>query len=326
MGGDRVGQLRYRAAVVRLAAVLGPVAVGLVLVGLSLASLPLTALGCGAYAVVAAPVGPMSDALALGALGGDSAAYGAIRRWGSLGYLLGSLLGGVLLAQLGLSPLWLVFAGTLAVAAVAFALPEAPGHRAQPLLPALRMLAGNTCLMGILVAGALHFSAHVATASYLSVHMAAQGLDTSWTGVALGAGVAVEIGVMSLGARLLGRLGPRAMLQGAMALAVLRWVGMATVDSGPAMVLLQASHGLTFGGFWLASVAMVDARTPPALRASSQALLSAAVAGVGALMGMVGAPLVAEAAGTWAVFQVCIGVALLANLVAAASLAREPRP
>ncbi len=311
---------RAPAATLKVAAALAPPTVVALIWALDARQGTVVVVACLAYALVSAPVGPIMDALALASKPGGPAAYGALRRWGSFGYLVGSLLGGVLLAQLGLSPVWLVLGGTMAVALTSLGLAERTDLRSEPLGPALRVFASDRVLVGILVAGGLHFSAHVAASSFLSVHMAALGLSTQWTGIALAAGVVVEIVVMSASQRLLGRFGAAVLLQGALVIAIFRWIGMTQVTSGAAMVALQATHGITFGAFWLASVALVDARAPASVRSSGQAVLSAAVAGAGALVGMVGGSMVVSATDTWMLFAVAVVMAVLATVVALGSL------
>jgi PPP family 3-phenylpropionic acid transporter len=326
--GMAADALRAPGRVLRIAAWLAPLPVVGMLLALHHEHRGGVLLACVVYAALVAPIGPMIDALVLGALdrsAASPAAYGRLRRWGSLGYLLGSLTGGVARQHLGLSPLYLVLLGTLLLAFASLGVPDEGRPASQPLLPAVRRLLQDRAMAGLLLAGALHFSVHVGAAALLSLHMVQAGLGTDWTGVALATGVVVEILLMSAGQPLLARFGPRPLLLAALSLALLRWVGMSMVSTGPAMVALQASHGITFGAFWIASVALVERGAPPEIRASSQALLAAAVAGAGALLGMAGGSWVAETFDTWTFFRVGAGTAFLATLVAAATV-REHRP
>jgi PPP family 3-phenylpropionic acid transporter len=50
------------------------------------------------------------------------------------------------------------------------------------------------------------------------------------------------------------------------------------------MIALQSLHGMTFGMFWSAAIALVAAVVPPSLRATGQALLLTAI-NVGAIAG-----------------------------------------
>jgi PPP family 3-phenylpropionic acid transporter len=64
-----------------------------------------------------------------------------------------------------------------------------------------------------------------------------------------------------------------------------RWGGMALVSSPEGMVLIAPLHGMTFGAFYVASVAFLSRRVPPELRASGQALFAAFTFGLGGLVG-----------------------------------------
>ena len=57
----------------------------------------------------------------------------------------------------------------------------------------------------------------------------------------------------------------------------LRWVGNAVLRAPAALIALQALHGMTFGMFWSAGIALVAATVPPKLRATGQALLVMAI-------------------------------------------------
>ena len=60
---------------------------------------------------------------------------------------------------------------------------------------------------------------------------------------------------------------------------------MSATTSGTVLTALAVIHGFTFGAFYLSSVAFVAQRVPESLRATGQALFTAAVYGVGGLMG-----------------------------------------
>ena len=73
-------------------------------------------------------------------------------------------------------------------------------------------------------------------------------------------------------------------------------------------------HGVTFGVFWLAVVRLVNGITPRDLSATGQSLLSTAVGGVGAVVGMYGAGWMVERYSTTDFYAVSIGVAAIATL------------
>jgi len=297
---------------VRLGALLALVgAVGMLTSGSSTVMVGAAAL----FALGAAPGGPLIDSLALLWLGPDRAAYGALRGWGSFGYLLASLGVGWAVDLFAVSPLIGTVLTSAAVLGFGLLLPSCPTPvvAAEPSEAPVALT--DPALWTLLVASALHFSIHVATSSLLDVHLDAIGLPSRWTGTAIAAGVVVEIIVMARSRDLLARLGPRALFLGAMALGVVRWTAMLWVRSPGAIVAVQALHGLTFGAFWVAAVALVDDWAGPSRRAQGQATLSAAMAGVGALGGVAGGAALVEMTDTWTLFQAGVVVSLLACAV-----------
>lgn len=295
---------------------------GLVALALSSTASPgLLALGGVLFAVGYAPVGPLSDAVALRVFSTDPGAYGGLRLWGSAGYFVASLAVGFLVDLLPGVPL---LAGALlgtVVLGAGLSLPRAEAPDAAAVKsPALDLK--DPLLLTILVAATLHFTVHVATSSLLDLHFRSLGHSSAWTGVALAAGVFVEVAVMSQGRFLLERLGARTVFRVALALAALRWLAMTQVTAPLGIVAVQASHGVTFGAFWLAAVALVDQAVGPTRRARGQAVLSAAIGGVGALVGITGGAALVEATDTFTLFGVGVVIAVLAAVVSMRTLRR----
>jgi MFS family permease len=65
---------------------------------------------------------------------------------------------------------------------------------------------------------------------------------------------------------------------------VARWLAIAVVSAPWALIALQALHGMTFGMFWSAAIALVAATVPASLRATGQALLIMSI-NLGAALG-----------------------------------------
>lgn len=288
LAADRLAAPRGVLRIAAVVAVLGAGAVAWAPAWWSAGAVALLSLGRAALS-------PIVDALALDALRSDRPAYGRVRRWGSLGFMGAAALAGAMADHVGVPPLVTAFGFGVCVVVVVWTLPLTRPPPPTPLGPAVRQVSADRGLRWVLVACALHFSAHVGSTSFLAVHMAALGLSTSWVGAALSVGVLVEILVMSQSRWIFARWSPGTVLMFAMGLGVLRWVITALVTDGVVLVLLQALHGITFGAFWLAAVSLVDGRMPAGLRASGQGLLAAAVGGLGALLGMSGASFIVDA-------------------------------
>jgi MFS transporter, PPP family, 3-phenylpropionic acid transporter len=294
-------------------------AAGLGVVGVLLLALAPVALVPAAMLVFGfarAPTGPLLDGMAVLALGGDRGAYGRLRRWGSLGFLGAVFAAPLLWEHLGLSPLLQGALLGVFFFLLSLALPAGERLPARPILPALRAMAGDPVLPWLLALGALHFSAHVAGTSFLAVHFDAIGIARSWSGAVLALGVAVEIALFSVSPWLLRRFGAWRLMGLAVAVALPRWVLTGLFDGLLPQIALGASHGLSFGAFWIAGVALISERAPPGLELSAQGLWSAAVGGLGALLGNLSAALVIAVAPTRAMFAAAAVAAAVATACA----------
>ena len=264
------------------------------------------------YAFGRAPITPISDALALDALADEPERYGSIRLWGSVGYMAGVL--GVGLLQFwieGASAMWFGSASMMMLMGMVFFLPAPKRVKRQDFKAALGLLFTNGRLMLILLCSALHFSVHVANSSFMLTHVKMLGLDGLLVGISMSVGIVVEIGVMATADKLQSRFSPKKMFQIAAVIAVVRWIGMGVGTQWWVILLCQATHGLTFGLFWLSAIQLVSAHTPAETAATGQSLLSAAVGGIGAAAGVYIANWIVETMDTVTFYFVAAGVAML---------------
>ncbi len=308
-------------------------AAGSALVGcLALLGLPpsLALLGVLALGIGRTGSGPLVDGLTLRALGSQQDRYGRVRMWGSVGFLVAAF-GAGLARDKGISPLWFGLAAGIGMVLVVLTIPRPPAPTKAPakLGPALKKLGTDPAFVLLLVASAFHFAGHAVYDSFFSVHLDTQGFDSVWVGVAVTLGVGVEVGVLACGSWLLKRVGARKLLIGAMLLAIPRWLISASATSLFFTVGAQAVHGVTFGAFWIAAVALIGERAPKHLRTSGLGLLSAAVGGVGSGLGNLGGSLIVDSGmDTHRLFWLSSVLAVAASLAAAGCLvaARQPAP
>jgi PPP family 3-phenylpropionic acid transporter len=276
-------------------------------VGLAALGSPIGAISAvlAAHALFRAPLGALLDATAIRSLtaSGKPESYGRLRLWGSLGYLAFSAVGGWLAGAGAATALLLAVVAWAVTAALAW---RAAGDQAVPVanpLPAMRAAFRSPRLAVLLSAAVLHGAALGAYDTLYGVHLAARGHAASWTGAAIAAGVLTEVFVLHRSPMLLRRFGPWALVAVAMAAGALRWSATREIEGALPLTLVQASHGVVFGAFWVGLVEASRRLTPDSLRASVAALLVAATYGVGpALCGWVTA-LVAAEGGTDRVFE-----------------------
>jgi PPP family 3-phenylpropionic acid transporter len=104
----------------------------------------------------------------------------------------------------------------------------------------------------------------------------------------------------------------------------LRWGGLALTSSAPVIAALSLLHGMTFGAFYVASIAFVARHVPPHLRASGQGLFAAITFGLGGLVGNTTAGAGYDWLGGHRLFAVAAGLELLAALLVLRISPEEP--
>ena len=255
---------------------------------------------------------PAIDGAILKALGPRSARYGRVRSWGSLGYLAAAVLAPLVVPSGNPIVLGVVLSVLLFVATCV--LPRLPAGTPIAVGPALRALGSSSAIRWILLGAALHYAPIGTYDLYFAVYVKELGLPLWATGVSIALGVGVEVLVLWLGEPLLRRFAPTTLLRFAVLLGIPRWLGTALLPWPWMIVALQVVHGVSFGAFWIAVVALLAKRAPHAIQTSAQTLLSAAVGGLGALLAAAGGGLVLARAGGRTMFLVDAAVAVLAVL------------
>ena len=310
ISGPAVGRLADRLAALR--AVLGACAALSALV--ALCYLPaagfvlLLAVGL-CYAATLAPITTLADALALGAAarGRGGFEYGWVRGAGSAAFIMGSILSGQAVGLFGLSTIFLLQAGLLAIAACcAMLVPEfmrrdhgAPDRvEAGSALGALIALPGFVPLVTI---AALVLGSHAMHDAFAVIRWNAAGIAPATAGLLWSESVAAEVVVFFV-------LGPAHAMALAAAAGVLRWSVMALTADVVALAMIQPLHGFTFALLHLACMRVLARIVPPALAATAQAIygtliVGAATAGLTLLSGLLYGQLGAH--GFWVMAALC---------------------
>ncbi|MCK6524135.1 MFS transporter [Myxococcota bacterium] len=254
---------------------------------LALLSLPPSLAIVGLLLMIAgrSGIGPVLDGLTLRALGGDSGAYGKVRRWGSVGFLVAVGVAALVEDWLSVSPLKLgVLLSSVFCVMTLFAPQTEPPPRA-PLWPAFKAMLGDPAMRWLLLGAALHYAPHSIYDTWFTLHVEDLGMRPALAGVAVALGVAVEVVVLGKSQAILSRFGAERLFLASALLAIPRWILTAWATAPWLVIGLQASHGFTFGAFWVSAVALVSRRAPAHLTNSAQGLLGAAVGGIGAALG-----------------------------------------
>ena len=265
------------------------------------------------HSLLAAPVMPLSDALALGAVRAGRFDYARVRAVGSVAFIIGAVAAGQAAELAGpRAAAWLLAAGLLVASLAALRLPAVP-PRPREAKPSLWAPLAEPGFRRILLPAALIQGSHAVYYGFSTLHWQAAGLGSGFVGLLWGLGVAAEVVLFVYGRALADRLGLRGLALLAALAGVLRWSVSAWTTAPAALVVVQLLHGATFGAMHLAAMRALLA-LPPGLAGRAQALLAAAVsAATGALIWASG-PLYTSLGGGafWAMAALCALAAPLA--------------
>jgi len=315
---DRHRALKATLAVCSVAGTLAMIAVGLVQ-----GAVPILI----AFALAMAALAPMlslSDAYALTGLGARGRAYGPVRLWGSVAFIAGNVGAGLVLEAIAPGNLiWLIVASLLALVAAAFAL--TPLGDARPAKDAPRAsglaLLRNPAFVAVVFAACTIQGSHALYYGFSTLQWRAAGIDGTTIGLLWGLGVAAEIVLFALSARLPGWLGPFALIAIGGTGAILRWTVMAFDPPAALLPLLQLLHAASFGATHLGTMAYLARAVPKELAATAQGYV-ATLGGVVTASATAASGAVFAASGSLA-YLVMAGMALAGVLSVAYAGARS---
>jgi len=256
---------------------------------------------------------PLVEAMTLGHLGQETARYGRIRLWGSIGFVITVLGCGWWLDHAPIEQLpWLVLLLLVSIATFAWRLPEAPRHAVHPDAPSLGRVLRQPAVIALLGACMLMAVAHGPYYTLFSLFLADSGYSRTAIGLFWGVGVVFEIGIFIVMPGLVARYGFVRILQATFALGVLRFAIIAlAVDQLLPMVFAQSLHAATFAAFHASAVAAIHQLFAGPHQAKGQALYTALCFGVGGTVGgLLGGVLYESAGGQGAFLMSAVATAL----------------
>ena len=275
---------------------------------------------------------PIIEASTLSQLGGASGQYGAIRMWGSIGFILAVFGIGYALDMVAIT--WLpvlVIASLVLFALSAWWIPESPAHE-SPADGAERIgrLLRRPEVIALLAACFFMALSHGTLYTFYSLFLVDHGYSKTMVGFLWTVGVIAEIIVFLLLRRLMARFTLRAILLASFACATVRFAAIGWgVGSVPVLLLAQVLHGATFGAYHAAAVARTHHLFPGRLHTRGQAIYTAVSFGAGGTLGGIASGLLWEAWGaawTFSASSLMAAIGLLCVLRAfpATAAARAP--
>jgi MFS transporter, PPP family, 3-phenylpropionic acid transporter len=282
---DRHDALRAGLVIAAVGAVLGYGAVAL-----AEGTVPIMA-AFALASVCSTPLMPLADAYALRGLRGLGRAYGPVRLWGSVAFIVASLGAGFLLDLIATRDLiWLIVAATVLTAAAAAALAPIGGRtvKAPATTSAVGALLRDPAFLAVAAAASLIQASHAVYYGFSALQWQAAGLGGGSIGALWALGVLAEIALFAISGRF--PLAPRRLLLLGAAGAVIRWSAMALDPPVLLLPVLQCLHALSFGATHLGAIGFIMRAAPAEIGASAQGYLAIANGLVmAAAMGLAGA-------------------------------------
>ncbi|HID00154.1 MAG TPA: hypothetical protein EYP05_02275 [Piscirickettsiaceae bacterium] len=221
----------------------------------------------------------------------DKGRYGRIRLWGSIGFILGVLLAGPLLQQVGIEQLPPLLLGmSLLLLFSTLLLQEAQTTTPVDGLPSLSSVLRQPAVLALLATTFLVTASHGVYYNFYSIALEQAGLDKTLISQLWAWAVAVEVGLFFLMHRLFVRWSVPFLLQVAMVLTALRWgLNLLWPTDVAVQVFAQALHAASYALFHGAAITLIDRYFTGALQVRGQGLYAAVShglgGGVGALLG-----------------------------------------
>jgi MFS transporter, PPP family, 3-phenylpropionic acid transporter len=260
---------------------------------------------------------PLVEATTLSYLGKNTAHYGRIRSWGSIGFIVSVVGLGYAFDYIAIA--WLLWAGLVCEVGILIFSRQIPAtsvlaHHTdhQPirqivLQPRVLALFGACFLMSV---------AHGPYYTFYSIYLVEHGYAKSAVGGLWALGVICEIGVFFLMPALVRRFGFTRILLISFSAAILRFllIGWA-VDWVVLLLFAQMLHALTFGAFHAASLGLVHQFFQGRHQSRGQALFGSVTYGAGGMLGGLASGPIWQHWGPSALYSFSAGMALMGLLL-----------
>jgi PPP family 3-phenylpropionic acid transporter len=270
--------------------------------------LPLLAL-VGLLAMVMVPVPPLLDNYGVNVAERAEQSYGALRVWGSIGYMAVVYAMGIVMNDGVTSLFFVAYAACLGVTLLSvLGLPTLAERYSRPLLGGIRMVRHNRPLLLLMIVSFLITSGASIIYAFLGIHIRQMGGSNTLVGAAFSVSALSELPVIFFGGWLMAKLGARRLIVVSLVAYLVRFIAFGTITVPEGVIAAQLLHGLSFGAFLVASVTLAHRLAGQEHSATAQALLSTVSFGFGSITGsLIGGALLDEVS----TFTVYRGIAVL---------------
>ena len=266
---------------------------------------------------------PLVEAGTMTVLRAHIGAYGRVRLWGSIGFIVVVVGGGYWFDAVGVGALeWIIPALLVCTALTVFMLPRDRSERNESKGTAsLRAVFAQPGVAGLIAGFFLMQFAHGPYNTFYSIYLVEGGYTKTAIGWLWALGVVAEIILFMWLPQLMRRWRLQQVLIACFAFAVLRFLLIAWgLRSLPIMMFAQLLHAMTFGAFHAAGVAATHQVFGDRLRSRGQALYSSLGYGAGGACGTLAAGYAWAQFGGAMTFSFAAAAALLALVLVRRSL------
>jgi PPP family 3-phenylpropionic acid transporter len=236
---------------------------------------------------------PITESMAMQTSQGNLKAYGRMRVWGSIGFIVAVLLAGPWFDRVGVTWLPHTLLAMLAILlAVTFLLPQRQVHDLSPAPALLKDILKAKRIRQFLLASFLMLLAHAPLYTLFSLWLDQQGYSRTQIGMLWALGVVAEIVMFQFQHRLFHKFSVGHAWAAAYLVTAIRFL-MIAFSGGSLIVIIAAQllHAVTFGLHHSASMSLIRQWFPEQAQARGQALFTMASYGLGGSIGGIAAGL-----------------------------------
>ena len=266
-------------------------------------------------------IGPTLDGRTLETLGpAKRGRYGEVRAFGSLAFVLSTVVVGFLLDAHGARSLFWAYlpflVGTVIVTAI---IPRRGMTHSVNLMRGAGEFFGAPGVALFLGGFTVIWAALAAVTAFYSIQVVALGGSPGLVGIAWAFGAIIEVPYIYAFPRVAMRFGTeRLVVLGSIAFALRAVLAALAVDP-IGLVVIAPLEGLGFASVFVGGVTIISARAPAGLQGTAQGFFSAS-SGLATIIGSIAGGAIAGALSISVLFLVCAGVSLVGSVIVAVAL------
>ena len=235
---------------------------------------------------------PLAESLTLSHLEANKANsdYSRIRLWGSLGFIVASLVLGIFIDNTGAKSLiYGLLVAQIIIFLLSFVIPDKVIKLKEGKKRSIWGVLKRTEVIILLTGCALMVSSHGLLYNFYSIFLQEQGYSNIIIGILWSIGVIFEIFIFIMMPMILKQLTLKSVLLISLLFAVIRFFLIGNfVDSLSILILAQIMHAATFGSFHVASIQLISNFFNNEHQARGQSLYNSITYGVGGTIGGLG--------------------------------------